>query len=574
MDEEAQKFKAELAACRARQEERKMRMTAAPSGDDGSLPAGSSLRVLSTPPVRSPCPWPPAQPQTVGRGARPQSARFVQETLSKLSDDNARCKLSGVPGASSVASSRQLSVAELPPPAPILGVEQPQRALFTVELERWRDAFQEEARECIEELRGVMREAGITQFTVQLAEIRAADKAENAQLREHLDELLRVNSSLRQVELDHLKGGPASMELCRQHFAEEQERWREDDQRWAEQKQQLDLVVDSWKERCDSEEQRSRSLVQQLDQLQTQLVQLEEASRLQSEKVADIHQRTVEQVAAAERRAEATEKAMAALASERAAESRWREDREERLHNRQEDEERWNGMQAQLSQLLNRADEAQVGNSAASQELLRHLELKLSQMLEDVRGTMEEVVRQQLSERCPIQQPQAKGVLDTVRDALREALRDVGGSAETRWQKIGALMENLDAQLRLNHQGIEHWRQESQRWQVDADKANQEAELSRGVAQAATDEASRLGRELRDLEARGKKLHGQQLALHPSQQGCAAERGHPKSPKHAKAKRHVKEPEMASPPQDVIDRCGNVLAAPVFGTTAKRETLL
>lgn len=551
-----------------------MRIGTAPAADDRSLASPAALRVMSNPPASSSCPWPPVQPQ-VGRGSRPQSrpqsARFVQDTLTKLNDDNARCKFSGGP---SIASSRQISLVELPPPAPVFGVEQPPRALFTVELERWRDAFQDEARECIEELRGVMREAGIHQFTVQLAEMRAADKAENAQLREHVEELLRVNSTLRQVELDHLRGSPASMELCREHFAEEQERWREDDQRWAEQKSQLDLVAECCQQQtvqqqaiCNGEEQQSRRLGEQLDQLQKQLAQLEEASRVQFEKVTDIHQRTLENAAAAEGRDEVNQKAMAALASERSAEARWREDREERLQHRTEDEERWTGMKEQFSQISNRVDEATA--STASADLFRHFEPKLSQIVEDIRASTSDAVREHVSglsevltERC--QQPHPRGVLDTVRDALREALRDVGGNAETRWQQIGALMENLDGQLRLNHQGIEHWRLEAQRWQADADKAKEESERWR-------DELG-VSRLTRDGDARGKRVYGQQMARHASQQGCAAERGETKSPRQARPKRPAKEAETPTAPQDALERTGNALSTPVFGTTAKRES--
>merc|ERR1711870_139893 len=113
--------------------------------------------------------------------------------------------------------------------------------------------------------------------------------------------------------------------------------------------------------------------------------------------------------------------------------------------------------------------------------------------------------------------------------------------------------DNLDSQLRLNHQGIEHWRQEAQRWQADADKAKEESDRVR-------DELSKLSR---DLETRSKKLPIQ-TAGHVSQQGCATDRSHAKSPKHAKAKRPAKDAEAPSFPQEASERMGHALSTPAF----------
>jgi len=72
------------------------------------------------------------------------------------------------------------------------------------DLERWRKAFQEEARRSVHALRQAMDEAGIMHIASQFAEWRKADAAELEQLRGYVQELLRLNCSLRQCNLDQL----------------------------------------------------------------------------------------------------------------------------------------------------------------------------------------------------------------------------------------------------------------------------------------------------------------------------------------------------------------------------------
>lgn len=89
------------------------------------------------------------------------------------------------------------------------------------DLERWRQLFREEAQRCVKELRevieqdgrGIPGERGDTrgidpqlgfgeELLLQLEAQRKTDQAETESLRSHVEELLRLNSSLRQAALD------------------------------------------------------------------------------------------------------------------------------------------------------------------------------------------------------------------------------------------------------------------------------------------------------------------------------------------------------------------------------------
>lgn len=91
------------------------------------------------------------------------------------------------------------------------------------DLERWRQLFREEAQRCVKELRevieqdgrGIPGERGDTrgidpqlgfgeELLLQLEAQRKTDQAETESLRSHVEELLRLNSSLRQAALDQL----------------------------------------------------------------------------------------------------------------------------------------------------------------------------------------------------------------------------------------------------------------------------------------------------------------------------------------------------------------------------------
>jgi len=90
------------------------------------------------------------------------------------------------------------------------------------DLERWRQLFREEAQRCVKELREVIVEDGPRgekkgswpvdggqlsfgeELLVQLEAQRKTDQTETERLRSHVEELLRLNSSLRQTALDQL----------------------------------------------------------------------------------------------------------------------------------------------------------------------------------------------------------------------------------------------------------------------------------------------------------------------------------------------------------------------------------
>ncbi|CAK9058118.1 Uncharacterized protein SCF082_LOCUS31041, partial [Durusdinium trenchii] len=90
------------------------------------------------------------------------------------------------------------------------------RQYIMSDLERWRQVFREEAQRCVQELRQTveegrgdvgMAEAGLglgAELLSQLESGRRAEQAETERLRSHVEELLRLNSSLRQASLDQL----------------------------------------------------------------------------------------------------------------------------------------------------------------------------------------------------------------------------------------------------------------------------------------------------------------------------------------------------------------------------------
>lgn len=72
------------------------------------------------------------------------------------------------------------------------------------DINRWRQSFEEEANTCVDRLREAINQADITRLVAQFAEWRQIDRDENAQLRHHLEELLKLNRQLRQLNLDQL----------------------------------------------------------------------------------------------------------------------------------------------------------------------------------------------------------------------------------------------------------------------------------------------------------------------------------------------------------------------------------
>lgn len=78
------------------------------------------------------------------------------------------------------------------------------RTFASLNVERWRQAFREESQACIQAMQRVVSESKLADVTATFAEWRRADRAELEQLRSHVVELLRLNASLRQNQLDWL----------------------------------------------------------------------------------------------------------------------------------------------------------------------------------------------------------------------------------------------------------------------------------------------------------------------------------------------------------------------------------
>lgn len=184
----------------------------------------------------------PQRPQSalppVEVGPPPQhSHRFLRHTLEKLSDDSARA---GGGAGSVIAAARQQTssdpvsprsvITNLPTRPESVMTNLPSRALsprrcdsageqgaqaegqwlgtsrplLIADLERWRQSFQAEASRCVEEIRSAVEGTDVAQIAAQFGQWHRTNTAEITRLRDHVDELLKLNVSLRQCTLDHL----------------------------------------------------------------------------------------------------------------------------------------------------------------------------------------------------------------------------------------------------------------------------------------------------------------------------------------------------------------------------------
>jgi len=78
------------------------------------------------------------------------------------------------------------------------------RAFASLNIERWRQAFREESQACVQAMQEVVTESKLDDITATFAEWRRVDRAELERLRNNVTELLRLNASLRQNQLDWL----------------------------------------------------------------------------------------------------------------------------------------------------------------------------------------------------------------------------------------------------------------------------------------------------------------------------------------------------------------------------------
>lgn len=156
--------------------------------------------------------------RTARPGVRPLSGRFLRETLGKLSEDACRVALPPVEPPDYVArASPDLSIctggsrqqSPLWPTsassplggASVSAVERDGDPLAAASMARWRKMLQDETRECARLLQSTLERAEVSQAAT---EMRKADAEEIASLRNHVDELLRLNRSLRQTSMDHI----------------------------------------------------------------------------------------------------------------------------------------------------------------------------------------------------------------------------------------------------------------------------------------------------------------------------------------------------------------------------------
>jgi len=167
----------------------------------------------------------PERPQSARAGpARPQSCRFLQETLVKLSEDCMRC------GSTSPPPYRELRSPSPPPPPSHSPTPAPARrqlppaaerqsgataaievdAYLEARLEQWRELFHEEVRDCIADLRTAVNEAydaNVAHFATQFAAWRKADIKVTAQMRQHADELMAQSREAQNFYFKYLAAG-------------------------------------------------------------------------------------------------------------------------------------------------------------------------------------------------------------------------------------------------------------------------------------------------------------------------------------------------------------------------------
>lgn len=149
-----------------------------------------------------PLSWRPRSARS--RKAHPQApSSFLEQTLSKLHGDSSRAGVEGLP------FKQPLPPAEARPERPEAcprraDASDPSRPFAAVEIERWRKVFAEEAQTAVRAMRAVVEDSNLSRIASMLDTWHESGSNEVTQLREHVEELLKLNCSLRQNTLDQL----------------------------------------------------------------------------------------------------------------------------------------------------------------------------------------------------------------------------------------------------------------------------------------------------------------------------------------------------------------------------------
>lgn len=119
-------------------------------------------------------------------GARPQTHRYLQDSVLKLGEDSVRgihTPLSPLKGSDVQGSLMSKSgSSDLQGPA--------------AAADMWRHAFNSEAMECVRAMKAVVDKADVPTFSVSFDDWRKTDLKATAQVQQHVKELLRLNTSL------------------------------------------------------------------------------------------------------------------------------------------------------------------------------------------------------------------------------------------------------------------------------------------------------------------------------------------------------------------------------------------
>ncbi|CAE7746850.1 AZG1 [Symbiodinium sp. CCMP2592] len=206
---------------------------------------------------------------------------------------------------------------------------------LSLELERFRQAFREEAGTCLETLREAMRTAGIAQLHHQFAEQHKNDTADIQKLREHVEELFRLNARLRQQTLDQL--GKDEMERCRDYMTD---------------------TCDAMKRMLDS-------------QLKDQQLRVASAAELAADR--------------------------AALSCTRMVQAEWPTLKEMWRMWRQEDQERWTSLSSQIAELQNQLQQTSKELHSASEQHRSDLSTQLADVEARVIAQMTASMKEELT---------------------------------------------------------------------------------------------------------------------------------------------------------------------------------
>uniref|UniRef100_A0A7S4UG01 Uncharacterized protein n=1 Tax=Alexandrium monilatum TaxID=311494 RepID=A0A7S4UG01_9DINO len=167
------------------------------------------MRSIRTPDLTSNSPLEPHPPESW----RPNSARqrkahsFLEETLAKLHGDSARTEAQLPKQTLLPVDLRRDTVQDVLRPEFIPrrpDTTDSSRPLMTVEMERWRKAFTEEAQMAVHSMRAVVEDSNVSRLISILENRHESGSTEVKQLRDHVQDLLKLNCNLRQNTLDRM----------------------------------------------------------------------------------------------------------------------------------------------------------------------------------------------------------------------------------------------------------------------------------------------------------------------------------------------------------------------------------